>query len=859
MNYKFFSLILFLITLANIAVAQNDSAIINEVESGIIDYSVKNTYEIAEIKVVGVKYLNPDILAQLSGLKVGQKISIPGDDIANVIKKFWKQGLFSDVKIYYTKIEDDKIYLEIFLKERPRLANIELKGIKKSDQDDLKEKIELKRGMQVTDNIIDNTIYLIKKHFIEKGFLNTEVNVIQKDDSMFLNMVNIVFEINKHKKVKVKEINFIGLNTDIKPGKLRRAMKETKRKRIYNLSKPSKYVKSKYDDDKNKLIEKLNEFGYRDARIIKDSVYVIDLKNIAIDIYLEVGKKYYFRNIKWIGNTKYSSSTLDNILNIKKGDIYDQSLLNKRLFTDEDGVSTLYLDNGYLFFQVTPVEVKIEADSIDLELRITEGEQAVINNVIIEGNTKTNENVIRRELRTRPGELFSKTDITRSIRELANLGHFDPEKLDVVPIPDPARGTVDLKYKVEEKSTDQFEISGGYGSKMFIGTVGVRFSNFSIQNVFNKKAWRPIPSGDGQTLSIKVQATGKMYQSYNISFAEPWFGGKKPNSLVVSLFYYFYGYPAQYYNNYYSSYYSSTLEDYYGYNFGDYAITNYMRSIGVSVGLGRRLKWPDDYFLINNELSYEQYRLKDYNAYFQLDNNGNGKYNLLTFKTIIARNSVNQPIYPRSGSNISLAITLTPPYSFFNNINYADPSITDSIRHKWVEYHKWVFKTEWYLNIVEKLVFAAKTNFGIVTYYNKEVGYTPFDGFDIGVDPMTTMYTYGRDRIPLRGFKNGSITPIENGRKSGNIYTKYTAELRYPISLNPQATVYALIFAEAGNAWSTFSTFNPFSVKRTGGVGLRAYLPMFGLIGLDYGYRFDGTASEEAGKGEFHFVIGQEL
>lgn len=837
----------------------------------IIDYSYKNEYEIAEIKVTGVRYLDPKILAQLSGLRIGQKITIPGDVITDALKKYWKQGLFSDVKIFYTKIEGNQVYLEIFLRERPRLAEVTYKGIKKSDQDDLKEKLELRRGSQVTDNLINNTKNIIRNYFLNKGFLNTEVNIIQQEDSVFQNVVNLLVDVNKNKRVKIKEINFIGISA-VKPGKLRHAMKETKRKRIYNLSKPSKYIEDKFKTDKDKIIEKYNELGYRDARIIKDSTYIIDDKLINLDIYVDEGKKYYYRNISWIGNTKHSTEFLNKVLNVKKGDIYNQKLLDKRLFSDDDAVSTIYLDDGYLFFNVSPVEVHIDNDSVDLEMRIFEGQQANINDVSIEGNEKTNEQVIRRELRTRPGQLFSKTDITRSIRELANLGHFDPEKLDVVPIPDPAKGTVDLKYKVEEKSTDQLELSGGYGGGMFLGTIGLRFNNFSARNMLRKDAWRPIPSGDGQTLSIRGQTSGRFYQSLDLSFVEPWFGGKKPNSFSMSFFWYFSGSPntSSTSSNYYDPYSTYGVSDYYNpsYYNGKAAITRYMHSIGGSIGLGQRLEWPDDFFTLYNELSFEQYRLHYYNI-FPLDNNNNnrytdsidgmGRYNILSFNTTFSRNSVDQPLYPRRGSSFTLKLQLTPPYSFFRSKDFYYPAIPDSVKHKWVEFNKWTFKTEWYLNIVDKLVLATKTNFGYLAYYNKIVGYSPFEGYDVGVDPMSYMYTFGREKVTVRGYKEGQLTPIVNGQKAGNLYVKYTAELRYPVSLSQQATVYVLTFAEAANAWADFSNFNPFDVKRTAGIGMRAFLPMFGLLGIDYGYRFDNAPNAPARKGEFHFVLGQEF
>ncbi|MBN2521039.1 MAG: outer membrane protein assembly factor BamA [Bacteroidales bacterium] len=840
----------FFAIIAFIACYSQDS-VYNNIE--VMDYRLSREYEIAEIKVTGVKYLDENVLAQLSGLKVGQKIEIPGEEITKALKKYWKQGLFSDVKISYEKIEGNKVYLNIYLKERPRLASISYKGIKKSDEDDLKEKIELRRGTQITDNLINNTKNIIIRHYLDKGFYNVEVNYTMQEDSVFRNTVNLVFEINKNKRVKIKEINFIGV-TAVKKSKLRRAMKETKRKRIYNLSKPSKYIPKNVRDDYKKLIERYNELGYKDARIIKDTLYVLDKKNLILEITIEEGNKYYFRDITWIGNTKLSSSDLNRVLGITKGDHYDQSLLDKRLFMDDDGISTIYLDDGYLFFEVIPVETVVD-DSIDIEMRVYEGEQASINEVVINGNTKTNEHVVRRELRSRPGDLFSKTNITRSIMELANLGYFDPEMLDVNPIPDPMQGTVDLKYKVEEKASDQFEVSGGYGGGQFIGSVGLTFNNFSARNMFNGKAWRPIPTGDGQSLGIKVQATGKLYQSYNISFRDPWFGGKKPNSFSIAYYHSIHKRPDYSSTSYYNPYGYS-----YGYNWKDIPIIGYMKNSGVSLGLGRRLQWPDDYFTLYNELSFQRYNLDNYDPYqtlFDLDNKGTGKYNILNLNTIFGRSSIDQPIYPRRGSNISLGLELTPPYSLFFEVNPSDP---DSIKHKWVEYHKWTFKGDWYLKIIENLVLATKTQFGYIAYYNKDKGVAPFGGYSVGIDPMTgAFYSYGKEIVYVRGYQNGELSAREEGKNTANLFTKYTLELRYPVSLKQQATVYVLTFVEAANGWYSFKSFNPYQVKRTVGVGLRAFLPIFGMLGIDYGYRLDDAPGAPAHQGQFHFILGQEF
>ncbi|NOZ47253.1 MAG: BamA/TamA family outer membrane protein, partial [Chlorobi bacterium] len=578
-----------------------------------------------------------------------------------------------------TKIIGDKIFFDIYLLERPRLSGFSFTGVSKSEADDLREEIKLIKGSQVTDNIIINTKNTIKKFYVDKGYLKTFVSIQQDEDTAYVNKVVLQINVHKNERVKINDIIFEG-DSVLKENKLWRAMKETKRKKWYNLFKPSKLIDKKYEDDKKKIIEKYNELGYRDARILDDSIYFNDDKTINIVIKISEGPKYYFRNITWVGNSKYSSDALSQVLNIKKGDVFDQSVLDKRLLVDEDAVSSLYLDNGYLFFSVTPVEVNVENDSIDIEMRIIEGKQARINRVTISGNTKTNEHVIRREIRTKPGQLFSRSDIIRSHRELAQLGYFDPEKLDVTPVPNPADGTVDLEYTVEEKPSDQIELSGGWGQNMVVGTLGLVFNNFSIRNVLKADAWRPLPSGDGQKLSLRAQTNGTYYQSYSLSFVEPWLGGKKPNSFSVSAY--------------------RSIRNYGGYYSTSFAAnTSSMKVTGVAVGLGRRLTWPDDFFILSHELSYQQYNLSNYGTYFIFSD---GKSNNISFKTTFSRNSVDQPIYPRRGSLLSLSLQLTPPFSLLNNKDYS--VMTDQEKYKWIEYHKWTIKSSWFTSLVGKLV-----------------------------------------------------------------------------------------------------------------------------------------------------------
>ncbi len=847
-----------------------------------IDYRNPKEYEIGGITISGVKYLDHNVLIHLSGLKVGEKITIPGDEITNAIKKLWKHGLFGDVEISVTEVIGDLIYLDIYLKERPRLSKFEITGISRGEMEDLKEEINLMRGSQVTDDMLNTTESKIKNYYKEKGFYNATAVFTQVEDTLMPNTTILQIAIEKKDRIKINAIEFEG-NEEFTDARLKRSMKDTKEKTWYNIFKSSKYIEKKYKDDKKKLIAKYNEQGYRDAKIEYDSVYNHDEKTLNLKMKIYEGKQYYFRDIEWVGNSKYPSEYLQNVLGIEKGDVFDQATLDKRLSGDEDAVSALYLDKGYLFYYAIPVETKVENDSIDLEVRIFEGTQARINRVIITGNTRTNEHVIRREIWSKPGELFDRSAIIRTTRELANLGYFDPEKLDVRPTPNQADGTVDIEYIVEERASDQIELSGGWGGGMVIGTIGLSFNNFSIGNIFNFDTYSPLPTGDGQKLSIRGQTNGTYYQSYSMSFTEPWLGGKKPNSLTVSAYH--------------------SLRSAGSYWTGDYS--NNMKITGASVGLGRRLSWPDSYFTLYNELSFQRYKLNNFSGYFSFSN---GTSHNLSFTTVFGRNSVDNPLYPRRGSNISLSLSLTPPYSLFksdefwsltseekNNIydswnevydgSYVlEPDVTDSEtrlayaeneisestaanKFEWIEYHKWKFKADWYTQIVDKLVLRTNVEFGLLGTYNKTLGYSPFESFQLGGDGMSGYNYYGTDIIPLRGYDNGtnnqgSLTSPGESESTANIYNKYTLELRFPLTLNPQATIYALAFLEAGNSWYNVDQYDPFNLYRSAGVGLRFWLPMFGLLGIDYGYGFDavpGRESNPAHKGQFAFTIGQQF
>jgi outer membrane protein insertion porin family len=811
----------------------------------VMDYSRQETYTIGGITVSGVNYLDRTVLISLSGLSVGDRISIPGEEITRVVKKFWEQGLFSDVKITVKQIDGDKVYLDYYLQERPRLGKLSIVGLKKAETTDIQEKLKLRTGSQITEDVINNISIIIKKHFIDKGFFNTQVKIFQLPDTALPNRTNLKVLVDKNSRVKIADIIFTG-DSAISEAKLRKTMKKTHR-RDWNIFKSSKFIRTDYKEDKEKVLALYNEKGYRDAKILRDSFSILNPKRVILYIDLYEGPQYYFRNINWVGNTIYPSEYLAAMLGIKKGDVYDQTLLNKRLMEDEDAVSNLYLDNGYLFFNLSPEEVLIQNDSIDVEMRMSEGKQATINSIIINGNTKTNEHVIRREIRTLPGELFNRSEIIRTVRELAQLGHFDPEKIEPKPIPNPAEGTVDIQYNLEERSNDQLEVSGGWGAGMLVGTIGLRFSNFSARNALNLKSWRPIPSGDGQTLSIRAQSNGSYYRNYSISFVEPWLGGKKPNSLSVSI------YNSKYRNGRYD------------YNRGRISVEGdgYMAISGASVGIGQRLTWPDDFFTLYNEFSIQRYDLKDYERgnFATVLKYKTGTSNNFAINTTLGRNSMDQTIYPRKGSNFALTLALTPPYSLITGKEFKNDSIQE--KYKWVEYYKWSFKTEWYLNLVDKLVLFTRGQFGFKGYYNKDIGQSPFEGYYVGGDGMVGYNYYGYEVIPLRGYSNngyqgaiGALTPPSGA----NYYTKYTAELRYPISLNPQATVFALTFLEAGNAWVTAKEINPFAVRRSAGVGLRAFLPMFGMLGIDWGYGFDKIPwLPNEGGGQFHFTIGQQF
>jgi outer membrane protein insertion porin family len=804
----------------------------------------------------------------LSGLKAGQKISIPGDDVGKAIRKLWEQGLFTNVEIRILKTLGNIVFLDILVTERPRLGKFAFEGkIKKGEQDELRDKIKLISGRVLTENLKTNTINIIQNHYKDKGYLNAKVTLKESADTILNNSVILTIVVNKGGKVKIGSILFEG-NTVVSDATLRKKMKDTKEKvhldiagiispenikaakkdtssfmeilenlapsrtidyfadkARLNIFSASKFILKDYKADKEKLVEHYNSLGFRDAEILADSVYM-ENGELQIRIKVNEGIQYHFRNVTWAGNTIYSSDTLAKLLGIKKGDIYNRSLLDERLNMSENGtdIASLYMDNGYLFFQVSPLEVAVIEDSIDIEIRVSEGPIAIINEVRISGNTKTKEYVIRRELRTIPGNVFSRSDLIRSQREIINLGYFDPEQLEVVPIPNPENGTVDIEYRVVEKPSDQLELSAGWGGRGrgVVGTLGVSFTNFSIQNMFKKGSWSPLPAGDGQRLSLRVQTNGRIYQSYNFSFTEPWLGGRKPNSFSVS-----------YYNSRFA-----TLSI-------DNKVISSLTTNGASVGIGTRLKWPDDYFTFQALVQFQNYKLDNWTSSNFIITDG--RSNNLNLKFVLARSSVYNPTYPTQGSNISLSLQITPPYSLLSGKDYTD--LPDNQKYKWVEYHKWRFTAEWFTpitkNLKQPLVLRVAAKFGFLGYYNKDIGYSPFERFELGGDGISNIQFFGRDILALRGYD------VLSPNTGSPFFNKFTVEMRFPISLNPSATIFATAFLEGGNFYNDIKSYNPFDIKRTAGLGVRIMLPMFGLLGFDYGIGFDKDAGTANGFGDF--------
>lgn len=859
-----------------------------------VDYSAPPVeYEIADITVVGAETLDVNAIISLSGLKIGDRINIPGEDTKTAIRKLMKSGIIADISIYLTKVEGDKAYLTIDLQERPRLTRYEFKGIGKTHQTELSEKIDLIKGKVLTDAVVKNTELAVKNYFIEKGFLNTEVRVEKERDTLMTNGVKMNIVVDRNNRVNIDRINILG-NESVPERRVEQKMKKTNehlrlsavedlfrgvfsltprkvvnlltqrkdadfediRSYLYdnvklNFFKTSKFVADEYKADKDKIIEFYNSKGYRDAQIVRDSLYRADDNSINIDIEIAEGDKYYFRDVIWTGNYVYPDSILAKVLGVEKGDVYDLALVQKKLSFDPNGtdISGLYMNNGYLFFRVDPVEVNIENDSIDLEMRIYEGGQATIKNVVVEGNDRTHDHVIYRELRTLPGEKFNRDELIRTQRELAQLGYFDPEQIGINPVPNQAEETVDIHYSLVEKPSDQIELSGGWGGYYgFIGTLGVVFNNFSIRNIPKLQNWRPLPVGDGQKLAVRFQANGRQYKNVSLSFTEPWLGGRKPNSLSVS-----FNRSSQrpYDNRYYERYYT------------DIDRTASFELTGASVALGRRLKWPDDWFTLSNSLSFNRYNLNNYRI---ADNISDGYYNNIAFNTTLARNSIDNPMYPRAGSSVSLSLTLSPPYSLFSDSDYASMDLID--RYRKVEYHKWMFDAKHYMRIAGNLVLEAKAHMGFLGSYNKSVGVGPFERFVMGgsgMSGMTSQWVLGQDVISMRGYSDEygrDLTPEDrrSGIRGGTIYNKIGLELRYPVTMQQATTIYLLSFFEAGNNWLNFEQYNPFKMFRTVGVGARVFMPAFGMLGIDWGVPLDNAIGGLRPEHQrFQFTFGQQI
>ncbi len=849
---------------AQVVVSSQDSV------TGIaVDYSNPQTYEIGGITTSGSAGLDQRLLP----FHVGEEIEIPGDKISETIKKLWNTGIYEDIRISVTKVIGTTVFLDIYLEDRSRLAAFAFVGAKKNEETELRQKIKISQGNIVNDNMKTTCINMIKDYYVDKGYYNCEVVVSERPDEKLTRAVNLYFNINKGKKIKIERINFID-NNKVSNAVLLKSMKETKERfhftpfwkadtviaymlkhpdyyrskdiiehlgdyfagRVnFHIFKGSKFIKSSYESDKGKLIEKYNELGFRDAYIVKDSFYVKG--NLAyIDITVDEGPRYYFRNIDFVGNTKYSSDVLHQVLNIEKGDVYNQKRMMENISMNQDGndISSLYMNDGYLFFYANPTEVLIENDSIDIEIRIREGQQATYNKISVTGNTKTNDNVILREVTTLPGQLFNRADIIRSQQVLLSLGYFNQEKMDVRPTPNEADGTVDIEYVVEETSSDQFELSAGYGATGLVLSAGISFNNFSFKKLFKKDAWKPIPSGDGQKLSLKISTNAVWYQSYSISFVEPWLGGKKPNTLSASV------------------YYQKQTNGYTKKN-DAYAAIDIM---GANLTFAKKLKWPDDYFQLSHSIIYQYYRVNNYGSIFIFSN---GYANNISYKFTIQRNSVSAPIYPRDGSEITFSVQATPPYSLFTKKDYT--TATDQEKYKFLEFHKWKFNVSWFTKIVDNLVLNVRLKTGFIGWYNKNIGAPPFERFYLGGDGLSSWALDGREIIGMRGYDDSALTPMQNGEYvGGTIFNKFTAELRYPITLNPSATIYVLGFLEAGNSWLDKRKYTPFNLYKSAGLGIRIYLPMFGLLGFDWGYGFDPVPGQKDAAGSrFHISINQSI
>ena len=845
------------------------------VNPDIVYSGTPKTYKLAGLTVTGIEGYEDYVLTGISGLAVGQELEVPGTAITDAVKRYWKHGLFSDVSISADSIVGDNIYLKIHLAPRPRISTINYNGLKKTEREDMEKKLGLLKGGQITPNMIDRAKILAKKYFEDKGYKNAEVFIRQRDDVAAKNQVILDIDVDKKEKLKVRSIIIDGDN-QLGEKKIKGTLfskgafaKTHEAGKLSNLLKSKKFTPERWAEDKKNLITKYNEYGYRDAIILKDSVWNVDPKHVDIYVKVDEGKKYYIRNIKWVGNTVYSTDYLSRLLDMKKGDVYNQTYLNKRLSQDEDAVGNAYWNNGYLFYNLQPTEVNIVGDSIDLEMRITEGQQARINRVKINGNDRLYENVVRRELRTKPGDLFSKEALQRSARELASMGHFDPEAINPVPEPNYEDGTVDINYNLKQKSNDQVELSLGWGQTGVIGRVGLKLNNFSMANLFRKNREHRgiLPIGDGETLSLGAQTNGTYYQSYNAQYSTNWLGGKRPIQFSVGMSY---SKQTDVSSNYYNSGYMNNYNNY-RYGYGNYNYNSYenyydpdkyVKLLSVYAGWGKRLSWPDDYFTLSLQLQYQRYMLRNW-RYFIMSN---GSANNLNLNIALNRTSTDNQLFPRRGSDFSVSLTITPPWSKWDHKDYAhlatdrnSPTYSQEQQEKyrWVEYHKWKFKARTFTALTSGqkcFVLMTRVEFGLLGSYNKNKK-SPFETYYMGGDGMSGYSTgYAEETIGLRGYENGSLTPYG---AEGYAYSRMSLELRYPFLLG-NTTIYGLGFVEAGNAWTETSKFNPFDMKRSAGLGVRIFLPMVGMMGIDWAYGFDKVFGTKGGS-QFHFILGQEF
>ena len=796
-------------------------------------------YHIRRVNIHGVKHINHDIIRSSSGLVPGDSVYLSGSFIQNAMMRLWSQRYFEDVQIGAT-IEGDSVDLEVMLRERPRVMNWAVTGVSKNKSKDIiDEVLKLKRGHELSDHIVDKNIKLLKEHFGEKGFLDCEVGVKIEPDSVIKQAVNVTFDVKKNQRVRVGEILFEG-NENFDDKRLARTFKKTHKVSALFWQK-TKFNEEEYEEDKELMLDFYNSKGYRNANILSDSIYrMVGTKKprLGIRIALAEGNKYYIRKVTWIGNSKYDTELLEKMLSVKAGDVYDKKSIHKRLGIgkeqnpDDMSVASLYQNEGYLMSQIEPSEVIIGKDSLDLEIKIFEGNQFTINNVGITGNNRVNDEVIRREIYTRPGELYNRSLIMQSIRTLAGMQHFNEEALvpDIKPV---SNDLVDVNWPLEEKASDQFNVAAGWGSGTFVGSVGITLNNLSIRNFFKKGAWKPYPMGQNQRLSISGQTNGTYYKALALSFQDPWLGGRKPNSFTIS------GHLSEQNNAYYIW----------------QSATSYFRSYGLSVGFGKRLSWPDPYFTFYGELAYQRYGLKNYQSFVMT----NGNANMLSLRLVLARNSTDQPIYPRRGSDISMSLQITPPFSAMDGKDYSNQNMSEQERYKWSEFHKWQFKAQWFQALTpnNNLVLMAKAEMGYLGHYNKHK-ISPFERFQVGGDGMSGYTMYGVDIISLRGYEDGALDPA--GSNYSVAYNKYTVELRYPVILKPSSQIYVLGFLEAGNGFTSWKDFAPWKVKRSAGVGVRLYLPIVGMLGIDWGWGFDPPAGSTKRSGsQFHFVIGQSF